>query len=418
MPENLPLLLDSVPERLIGMRQSPLDVTVITPNGQKILILAVNPSEPASFLKQALQEFQESAQYTTYAFETTTGVQINEYIEIANYAFFNEEVSNMTINLVHAQYDIKKSRLQLKRVQDMIACPPISRCKVDDADMITVVEAVSKIDASQEDNNVSVAEPVGKKECNNTIVDKQIDVEDDVGEDNFFDKSSVAEADEKVDDVDVVENLSVKEPVECHGEMNAVGEEAQEVNHTAVSAEINSDQEGRKDVRLDEAPHILDDLTEGCRQESLHKETLASEVKEVSSSEKKDVQDDELAIGETLVAKSISNRAAELFAEKKLLPLQQEIFAPIKLGMFFNETLLRGSSIPKLILSPENGNGLKTNRIQIACKQPADCVKSISASGWNPPPLNRKAQGDLMYIEVVTGEYRYCHLKIDAIDIR
>ena len=385
---------------------------------RKILIIAVNPSESASFIKQALQEFQESAQYTSYAFETTTGVQINEYIEIANYASLNEEVSNMTINLVHAQYDIKKSRSQLKRVQDMIACPPINRCKLDDADLITFVEAVSQIVASQEDDNVSVADQVGKKECIKTIVDKQIDVEDDVGEDNSFDKSSVAEAGEKVDDADVIENLSVKELVECHGEMNLGGEEEQKVNHTAMSADINSDQEEKKDVRLDEAPSILDYLTEGCRQESLHKETLASEVKEVPNSEKKDELENELAIGETLVGKSVPNRATELFVKKKLLPLAQEIFAPIKLGMFFNETLLRLSSTPKLILSPKNENGLKTNNIQLACKQPADCVKNISASGWNPPPLNRKAQGDLMYIEVVTGEYRYRHLKIDAIDIR
>ena len=391
---------------LTEMRQSPLDVTVVTPDGRKILIIAVNPSESASFIKQALQEFQESAQYTSYAFETEKGVQINEYIEIANYASFNEEVSNMTINLVHAQYDIKKSRLQLKRVQDMIAYPPISRCNFIDADREVFIEAVSQIDASHEDNNVLGVDVLEEKDCGESLVDKQIDIEVEVTEDNHFLKSPVAKADGKVDDVDVVESLSVREPIERQREMNVGAEEEQKVSNTAISADINSYQEGEEDVHRDETLYLATDFTAGRGQESLHEETPASEVKEMSNGESKDELENEIAIEETLIAKSIPKRTTEILSrKKKYLPSEKEIFAPIKLGMFFNETLLRGSSTPKLISSFKNENSLTANGSEVACKQLSDCVKSISASGWNPPPLYRKAQGDLMYVEVVTGKY-------------
>jgi len=33
----------------------------------------------------------------------------------------------------------------------------------------------------------------------------------------------------------------------------------------------------------------------------------------------------------------------------------------------------------------------------------SDCIKSVSLSGWNPPPGYRKVQGDLFYIEIVTA---------------
>jgi len=41
---------------------------------------------------------------------------------------------------------------------------------------------------------------------------------------------------------------------------------------------------------------------------------------------------------------------------------------------------------------------------------PAQCLKSVCFSGWNPPPGNRKLSGDLLYLEVVTMENKTFHL--------
>ncbi|XP_066302622.1 clustered mitochondria protein homolog isoform X3 [Branchiostoma lanceolatum] len=37
------------------------------------------------------------------------------------------------------------------------------------------------------------------------------------------------------------------------------------------------------------------------------------------------------------------------------------------------------------------------------------CLKVLTASGWNPPPGNRKMHGDLMYLSVVTAEDKHFH---------
>jgi Clustered mitochondria len=73
------------------------------------------------------------------------------------------------------------------------------------------------------------------------------------------------------------------------------------------------------------------------------------------------------------------------------LPKAEEIFASATLEGFFTQTMLRAGS-------PE------TTKAASASKTPSECVKSLSASGWNPPPPPRRAQGDLFYIEAVTEE--------------
>lgn len=69
----------------IGMRRSPLDITVILPTLRRIVISSVNPSEHVTFIKQTLQDYQETAQYTNYSFEIN-GTVISEYLEIGIYA--------------------------------------------------------------------------------------------------------------------------------------------------------------------------------------------------------------------------------------------------------------------------------------------------------------------------------------------
>ena len=39
-----------------------------------------------------------------------------------------------------------------------------------------------------------------------------------------------------------------------------------------------------------------------------------------------------------------------------------------------------------------------------------DCVKNLCFSGWNPPPGNRRLQGDLFYLEIETLEGLRLHV--------
>ena len=76
------------------------------------------------------------------------------------------------------------------------------------------------------------------------------------------------------------------------------------------------------------------------------------------------------------------------------LPQEEEIFAHPSLDKFYQETLLR-------VGTPSN-NGM--------VKLPSDCIKSVSMSGWNPPPAYRCAAGDLLYFEVVTADEGSFHV--------
>jgi protein TIF31 len=238
MSEGDEVKTDVVEEGVRELRQSPIDITVVTPNGKKVLLASVNPAEPSSYIKQMLQEFQETASFTNYNFDIN-GTAISDYIEIANYAPPEEDSSMMTITLVPTQYDIKKSRAQLKRVRDIIAYPPIAR------------GAPTAENKSEEGN----------------------------GEDS-----------------------------------------------------VDTDLELLKDSKKPEDSDI-----------------------------------------------------------RAKLPKEEEIFNTATLGRFFAETMLRAGTVDPIA----SGSVLKL---------PLECVKSVSASGYNPPPAARRAQGDLLYLEAVTGD--------------
>jgi protein TIF31 len=225
------------------LRQSPIDITVVTPNGKKVLLASVNPAEPSSYIKQMLQEFQETASFTNYNFDIN-GTAISDYIEISNYAPPEDDMSMMTITLVPTQYDIKKSRVQLKRVRDIIAYPPIAR-----------------------------GAPVTENQ-----------IEEGNGEDS-------------------------------------------------VEADL-----------------------------ALSKDTKKSEDSDQSK-----------------------------------LPKPEEIFNTSTLESFFAQTMLRAGTVDPIA----SGSVLKL---------PSECVKSISASGYNPPPPARRSQGDLLYLEAVTGDHIYLYV--------
>jgi hypothetical protein len=86
----------------------------------------------------------------------------------------------------------------------------------------------------------------------------------------------------------------------------------------------------------------------------------------------------------------------------KKLPSDKSIFRPILLSEFFAETLLRVGS-NEGANNHKNADVTAESKGSIKVKAPSECVRSVSASGWNPPPLGRKLQGDLLYIEAVTG---------------
>jgi nitrogen regulatory protein PII-like uncharacterized protein len=83
-PEKIPRTTNEMNQQIV-MRQSPLDITVITPTLKRIVISSVNPSEQVTSIKQILQDYQETAQYTNYSFEID-GTVISEYMEIGLYA--------------------------------------------------------------------------------------------------------------------------------------------------------------------------------------------------------------------------------------------------------------------------------------------------------------------------------------------
>ena len=78
---------------------------------------------------------------------------------------------------------------------------------------------------------------------------------------------------------------------------------------------------------------------------------------------------------------------------KPAMPKTEDLFKNIEFGNFYGEVLYRTGNVEAVTQSgrmPQN-------------KAVADAVKSVFASGWNPPPPQRKVRGDLLYIEVVTA---------------
>ena len=65
------------------------------------------------------------------------------------------------------------------------------------------------------------------------------------------------------------------------------------------------------------------------------------------------------------------------------------------------ETIMPGAKCPPLsLLHPIAAK---------ECKGPV-CLRAMALSGWNPPPGNRRLQGDLIYLVVVTAEDKKFHI--------
>jgi protein TIF31 len=96
-----------------------------------------------------------------------------------------------------------------------------------------------------------------------------------------------------------------------------------------------------------------------------------------------------------LSEKAIQNQLKEKI--RNALPKSDSFLDPLDLGSFYQETLLRTGKI-----------------IETPGKALSDVVKSITVSGWNPPPPARKMQGDLLYLEVATASEGTFHLTANA----
>jgi Mitochondrial function, CLU-N-term len=384
---------DKTTQQVNPMRQLALDITVILPNGKKLLIMSVSRSEPTSFIKQNLQEFHESALYSNYVFETVDNRIISDYAEIANYAPISEDVYTMKIHLVPAQYDVRKSRQQLKRVRDIISYPPtitgVSIEKDDVTEAITESTEAADLVVVQKDNDSAGAKfesSIGSED--DAVVDEALLLEKAAIYEKVIldEKGTILEADK------VCEESSEESKEEHAAKVSDILELIKEV----VSSQVELDSDKKIDSDSHAANTASSEVKENCPvEEEIIETKVEVEVKPFAPEDdgiKVTAIEDEIAATET----------PKLPVIKRRLPSEEEIFSPACLGSFFREVLLRVSSVEE---SPSKGSimGLEAKGTAVRVKEPSECVKSVSASGWNPPPMSRASQGDLLYIEAVTG---------------
>jgi protein TIF31 len=77
-----------------------------------------------------------------------------------------------------------------------------------------------------------------------------------------------------------------------------------------------------------------------------------------------------------------------------MIPSPENLIAPLKLKDFYEEVLFRASNNHQHPSNSVDGKGV----------QLTDVIKSVSLSAYNPPPANRRAFGDLLYLEVNIAE--------------
>lgn len=399
------------------IRQSPLNITVVLPNNRRILIPSVNPSEPTSYLKQTLQEYQESAQYTSYTFETSDKVTISDYIEIANYGPADEDVSTMVVHLVPAQYDVKKSRLQLKRVREMISYPPSTKgvhadSKTGTESPINVVnkeEAAASVNVVHPEVDTTEQKEVDpKKEERSLLESAAADV---IGD--KCDISSSAAADSTAAAIDPIAacELPLEGIVEVTTNKSDVSSPALSSTDNTISADDVKRKE--KEMTLEIVGCASADDANSPSNESKDGNSLEEEVVVVEEEEKpmtvtqksNTVPDDDgiKVTGMDAVEAPETKQLSKLPEKIKKLPSLKSIFCPVLLSEFFAETLLRVGANEGANNHRKTVESGVDNKEKVKVKSPSECIKSVSASGWNPPPLARKLQGDLLYIEAVTG---------------
>lgn len=398
------------------VRHSPLHITVVLPNNRRILIPSVNPSEPTSYLKQTLQEYHESAQYTSYTFETADKVTISDYVEIANYSPPDEEVSTMVVHLVPSHYDVKKSRLQLKRVREMIAYPPNAKGAIADSET-----AAERTEAAATTSIISPARDAAEQD--GVDLSKEIEtlqLESASASDEVTESKSdmscapaIASTAEEINpstavSSDEVAPVKVVEVTAAESEVSQPASLPQESTASAASAvktviDLSQNKE-EKTLSLivdcessDDHNSPSNESKDGCSLEVQEEKPIIVEVKSSV------LDDDGIKVtGMDALVEPETKQLTKVSDNARKLPSDKSIFRPILLSEFFAETLLRVGS-NEGANTHKNAEVTAENKGSIKAKAPSECVRSVSASGWNPPPLGRKLQGDLLYIEAVTG---------------
>ena len=402
------------------IRQSPLNITVVLPNNRRILIPSVNPTEPTSYLKQTLQEYQESAQYTSYTFETSDKVTISDYIEIANYGPVDEEESTMVVHLVPAQYDVKKSRLQLKRVREMIAYPPSTKGahSVSKTGAESPINVVNKEEAAASLNVVcpavdteehSKVDP--KNEERSLLESAAADV---IGEKSDIKNSEAIDSTAAAIDPITERDLPLEGIVEVTTNKSDVSSPALLSPDNTITADDVKRKEKEMTLEVvagasaDDANSPSNESKDGNSLEGEKEVVVEEEVKPMSVTLKSSIvlDDDGIKVtGVDAVDTSETKQLSKLPEKITKLPSLKSIFCPVLLSEFFAETLLRVGANDGANNHRKTVESGVDNKDKLKIKSPSECIKSVSASGWNPPPLARKLQGDLLYIEAVTGAF-------------
>ncbi|XP_068594440.1 clustered mitochondria protein homolog [Brachionichthys hirsutus] len=74
------------------------------------------------------------------------------------------------------------------------------------------------------------------------------------------------------------------------------------------------------------------------------------------------------------------------------------------------ETSNQDGAPPEYLLPGSSERPLMAVLPQSSQTESISCLKDLSLSSWNPPPGNRRLQGDFLYISVVTNEGRQCEV--------
>lgn len=379
-----------------AIRQSLIDITVVLPTGKNVIITSINPSEPTSLIRQTLQEYQESALYTSYVLETADGAAISDYVEIANYAPIDEEITNMKVLLIPAPYDIRKCRLQLRRIRDMIAYPPTLKGASSDSDVTDHSKSIS-VALSDDCNAVaSSAETIVSAGADKVSVTDGIEARSEISPRNGADESSEETKERGIIDEaqDEEEDFTAEELAGC--------DPTAEFETSTVEVDSNSSSNEVKAVTPDEKSTdgtvevaLKDDGSEQKVVDYLTVEKVKDDASKTKIKGDKAPYNDGIKV--TAMGSEVSSTVKKAMQKNKALPSETELFSPLSLQNFYRQTLLRVGSAQ---------GGAKSTDISEG-KVPSQCVKSVSASGWNPPPAFRKTQGDLLYIEAVTGIHHY-----------
>lgn len=322
----------------------------------------------------------------------------------------------MVVHLVPSHYDVKKSRLQLKRVREMIAYPPNAKGAIADSETgaekteaAATTSIISPVRDAAEQDGVDLSKKI------ETLQLESASASDEVTE-SKSDMSCAPAIASTVEESNPTTAVSSDEvaPVKIV-EVTAVESEAsqpallpQESTATPVSAvktviDLNQNKE-EKTLSLIVDSESSDDHNSPSNESkdgsSLEVEEEKSIIVEVKSSI---LDDDGIKVtGMDAVVEPETKQLTNVSDNVKKLPSEKSIFRPILLSEFFAETLLRVGS-NEGANNQKNAEVTSENKGSIKVKAPSECVRSVSASGWNPPPLGRKLQGDLLYIEAVTG---------------